>query len=177
MTSAAAAAAGALSVPARYLFGGDSAVAAEPSGATDALPSTDFLQLSQFLTGKPQLDRTLAAAIEAAFNETQAGFADRVAQTNHFIAANKAEARTIQSVLDTAKHPLADVPRKVMTAWYLGTVGTGKNARAVAYEQALMYPPIADVVVMPTFARGIPGYWADPPAVLLHAAPDAVRPR
>lgn len=64
----------------------------------------------------------------------------------------------------------ADAPTEVRTlatlinkAWYLGIVGDGEQAHCVAYEHALNYAPIADVCVLPTYARGEPHYWAKPP--------------
>jgi hypothetical protein len=42
-------------------------------------------------------------------------------------------------------------------------VGQGDKSACVAYEHALNYRPLADVCVLPTYARGEPGYWARPP--------------
>ncbi len=148
------------------VFGISTSDAAEVPAIGTPNASTGFMRLSQFLTGKTALDAALANAIDAALNDVEPGFDKRIDAVNAYIDANRATAETLQGILNASKDSLADVPKKVMTAWYLGYVGSGAKARAVAYEQALMYRPIADVIVMPTYARGIPGYWAAPPAVL-----------
>jgi len=152
--------------------------AAQASGGTDAASGyAAFLQLSQYLTGKSTLDNEIGHAIFAVLStdgDTHGasgnGFTTQVAALNTFIQQSKTPASALQATLNKEQPALAALPKKLMQAWYRGIVGTGANARAVAYEQALMYPPIADVIVMPTYARGIPGYWAAPP-VFVHAAP------
>lgn len=136
-----------------------------------------FLQLSQYLTGKSALDDAIGQAIFAVLSTdaiphgaSDNGFTAQVAALNTFILQSKTPALALQATLNKEQPSLAALPKKLMQAWYRGIVGTGSNARAVAYEQALMYPPIADVIVMPTYARGIPGYWAAP-HVFAHAAP------
>lgn len=146
------------------------AQASDTASAAD--PGFDaFLKLSHFLTGKTALDGELAKAIHTALLETTPDTQSHIEQLNGFIQQNNTPAKQLQSVLDDAKSPLASTPKQIMKAWYLGIVGEGTKARAVAYEQALMYPPIADVIVMPTYARGVPGYWAAPPRFDTHAAP------
>ncbi len=127
-----------------------------------------FIKLSQYLTGKTALDVEIGRAILAGLKGDDANASAIIAQLNDFVARTNTPANGLQTVLDASQPALAKLPKKVMTAWYLGVVGSGKNARTVAYEQALMYPPIADVIVMPSYARGVPGYWAKPP-VLSHS--------
>lgn len=127
-----------------------------------------FMKLSQYLTGKTTLDVEIGRAILAGLEGDDANARAIIAQINDFVARTNTPANALQSVLDGSQPALAKLPKKVVTAWYLGVVGTGKTARTVAYEQALMYPPIADVIVMPSYARGVPGYWAKPP-VLSHS--------
>ncbi|CAL8481211.1 sugar dehydrogenase complex small subunit [Caballeronia sp. S22] len=122
-----------------------------------------FMHLSQYLTGKTTLDVEIARAIFAGLHDEDANVATQVAQINDFVARSKTPANALQAALDSTQPALAGLPKRIMPAWYLGVVGSGKKARTVAYEQALMYPPIADVIVMPSYARGAPGYWAQPP--------------
>lgn len=135
---------------------------AQTASATDA-DFAAFMRLSQYLTGKNSLDIEIGHAIFANLVDGDAHFTQQVAQLNDFVASSKTPANGLQQVLDSSQPGIATVPRLIMPAWYLGVVGTGTKARTVAYEQALMYPPIADVIVMPSFARGVPGYWAQPP--------------
>lgn len=135
---------------------------AQTASAPDA-DFTAFMKLSQYLTGKSTLDVEIGHAIFAGLVDQDTQFPKQVAQLNDFVATSKTPANGLQQVLDSTQPALATVPKRVMPAWYLGVVGTGLKARTVSYEQALMYPPISDVIVMPTYARGVPGYWAQPP--------------
>ncbi|MBL0391505.1 hypothetical protein JJ685_10180 [Ramlibacter monticola] len=51
----------------------------------------------------------------------------------------------MQRALDDAKSPQAALPRRIMTAWCLGIVGSGDKARCLAYEDALNARMVADV--------------------------------
>ncbi|WP_321957026.1 sugar dehydrogenase complex small subunit [Paraburkholderia bannensis] len=141
---------------------------AQAAAASADADFSAFMKLSQYLTGKTSLDVEIGRAILAGLRGDDASTGTTIAQLNDFVARTNTPANTLQSVLDASQPALAKLPKKIVTAWYLGVVGTGKNARTVAYEQALMYPPIADVIVMPSYARGVPGYWAKPP-VLSHS--------
>jgi hypothetical protein len=48
---------------------------------------------------------------------------------------------------------------QVVSAWYLGVVGTGAAGELIAYEDALMYRPTAGMAVIPSYCVG-PSYWA-----------------
>lgn len=141
---------------------GNALAQAASGGANDA-DFAAFMRLSQYLTGKNSLDADIGHAIFANLIDGDPHFTQQVAQLNDFVASSTTPANGLQAVLDSSQPALANVPKRIMPAWYLGVVGTGAKARTVAYEQALMYPPIADVIVMPSFARGVPGYWAQPP--------------
>ncbi|MBN3857067.1 sorbitol dehydrogenase [Paraburkholderia sp. Ac-20340] len=157
-----------LSVAGLGALGVAHAQAAATADAGAAADFAAFMKLSQYLTGKSTLDVEIGRAILAGLRGDDASASTTIAQLNDFVASTNTPANTLQSVLDASQPALAKLPKKVVTAWYLGVVGTGKHARTVAYEQALMYPPIADVIVMPSYARGVPGYWAKPP-VLSHS--------
>jgi hypothetical protein len=165
----------------QFIFGSAIAAAAgvaglarygSPFGLANALaqtapqPDADyaaFIKLSQYLTGKTSLDADIGHALYTVLVDNDASFAQQIARLNDFVARTSTPAGVLQQALDSTEPTLANVPKQVMSGWYLGVAGTGKKARAVAYEQALMYPPVADVVVMPSYARGVPGYWAEPP--------------
>jgi hypothetical protein len=50
-----------------------------------------------------------------------------------------------------------------MSAWYLGIVGEGEHARAVAYESALNAAAVADVLAPPSYCTGEYGSWSRKP--------------
>ncbi|WP_321786732.1 sugar dehydrogenase complex small subunit [Paraburkholderia sp. J94] len=157
-----------LSVAGLGAMGSIAAAHAQAAAANADADFSAFIKLSQYLTGKTALDVEIGRAILTGLKGDDANASAIIAQLNDFVARTNTPANGLQSVLDASQPALAKLPKKVMTAWYLGVVGSGKNARTVAYEQALMYPPIADVIVMPSYARGVPGYWAKPP-VLSHS--------
>ena len=115
-----------------------------------AAPIDAFMTLSQSLTARSSLDRDVGTRLLTALQKSTPDLAQQLPKLAGALAAGSA---------DAAQQALA---LKIMEAWYLGTVD---NA-VITYEQALMYPPIADVIVMPSFARGVPGYWAQPPRLL-----------
>lgn len=136
---------------------------AEASGGVPAAGFDAFVRLSQYLTGKPTLDSELAQAIYVALSGDDPGFADQLTRLEDFLKQRPTPPEMLQAALDRDQSALATVPKRVMAAWYLGVVGKGARTRALAYEQALMYPPVKDVIVMPSYARDVPGYWAEPP--------------
>lgn len=146
-------------------FGGLSMVRcahAQEAAASDA-DFAAFMHLSQYLTGKTALDVEIGRAILAGLREDSAKVTAQIAQLNDFVAKSNTPASALHAALEGSQSALASLPKHIMSAWYLGVVGTGTKARTVAYEQALMYPPIADVIVMPSYAHGVPGYWTKPP--------------
>ena len=132
-----------------------------------AMPADDayaaFMQLSSYLTGKHTLDAELGHAIYDGLSDGKSAFATQVHALNAQLKATPTPAAQLQKLLDESKSPLAATPKQIMAGWYLGVVGSGKDTRAVAFEQALMYAPVADVIVLNTYAHGVPGYWAEPP--------------
>ena len=63
----------------------------------------------------------------------------------------------------TTRSPLATLPRKIVSAWFLGIVGSGEQARCIAYETALNAVIVADVLKPPTYAYGVYGSWEKKP--------------
>lgn len=89
---------------------------------------TDFLSLSEKLTGYTVLNDQLASRYLASFMTLFPGFED------HFLT-------------DKA------LQQKILHAWYTGTVGPNDKDQVmvVAYKNALMYRPTADGLPMPTY--------------------------
>ena len=69
----------------------------------------------------------------------------------------------LQALLDGEHSPLALLPRRIVSAWYLGIVGEGEHARCVAFETALNAAVVADVLKPPTYCYGVYGSWARKP--------------
>ena len=128
-----------------------SAGAALANAGRPAPAPESFMALSRTVTGVAALDATLGARIYALLLERDPGLDAKI------------NALTRNHDTAMADAALAATQASVLKAWYLGVVGSGKDARVVAYEHALMYAPLADVCVLPTFARGEPHYWAKPP--------------
>jgi hypothetical protein len=125
-----------------------------------------FLTLSLLLTGKPQLNAVTAARLlkllsvqSADFEKQMTALAD-VAQRQ---GSNDVEALAAAVRGDSA---LLGVLHRIVAAWYLGMVGDAESGKVVAYVQALMFDPVRDVVVVPSYCRAGPGYWtAQPPSL------------
>lgn len=146
---------------------------AEAASAMGEVPSTDpgwesFMRLSSYLTGHATLDPAMGRALYTALCEDDSGLHQHLQALEQVIGTHGIAVGNVEKALKTAAPAYAALPGAIMKAWYLGVVGNGDSQRGIAYETALMYAPIADVVVMPTFARGTPGYWASPPVI--HAA-------
>lgn len=142
------------------VLGTSNAFAAQASAAASA---ADFLKLSTFLTNGKSLDVTLASRYLAALNKHDPKFGDALAALQSTIAESKAA--NIDELLE--RPDLADPARQtiktIVSAWYLGVVGEDDKAELIAYAEALMYRPTADVLVVPTYGGGPDSWGAKPP--------------
>src|ERR1700712_1457457 len=126
-----------------------------------------FLLLSRRLTGRASFDPALAQRVYDALSKSDSEFVANVSALNAWLAAHGG----VPS--DTVTHALkADTPRlagtvtAVMRAWYLGLVGDAPHTSVVAYERALMFDPVSDVLTIPSYCRDVPFYWTQkPPAI------------
>lgn len=75
----------------------------------------------------------------------------------------KVDPLQLQRVLDSEKSPLAALPRKIVTGWFMGIVGSGDKARAIAYEKALNAVIVSDVLQPPTYCYGAYASWTKKP--------------
>jgi hypothetical protein len=123
-----------------------------------------FVAVSAILVGKPSLDAGLAKRLYDALVADDTGFAAAASALLAFINERKVDPLQLQQVLDTEKSPLAALPRKIVTAWCLGIVGSGDRARCLAFEAALNAQMVADVLSPPTYAYGPYGSWSRKPA-------------
>lgn len=123
-----------------------------------------FMQVSTLLTERSDLDPSLAMR-----------YANLLSERMPQMAAGLAE---------LAQQPHGDAQRSlreaILTAWYVGQVGLGDppprpGARSskeevrgpqpvvFAYEKALMFDSVSDVLTIPSYCRDVPGYWAAQP--------------
>jgi len=125
--------------------------------------SENFLTLSRLLTGHAQLEPQQADRLYAAFLAVEPEFEAQLKLLADFIAAGKLEAGALQAALDAQKTAFAKLPARIMTAWYVGVVGSGKAARCVTYETSLMHLAVADRLKPPSYAYGPYGSWGRNP--------------
>lgn len=145
-------------------FGPTAAPAAPSEPPLDAADAR-FLSLSVQLTGHDGLSPLTAQRIAAACRARDPQFDARVQR----LAATPTAADTDAPWIEQA----------IISAWYLGQVGEAPTTEAagdrgrpetterlptvVAYEHALMWQPVADVLPVPSYCLGAPGAWADAP--------------
>ncbi|NIE63501.1 sugar dehydrogenase complex small subunit [Burkholderia sp. Ax-1719] len=138
-----------------FLAVAPSAFAGAPFGATD------FVALSQALTGRRNLDVGIGARLFTALGNADRGFAARAAA----LAQRMQPGVTPQQLLAAADAAnLGDTAHAIVAAWYTGTVGHGTKAVMVTYANALMYGTVGDGMSPPTYCANGPLWWtAEPP--------------
>ena len=158
ISAAALAFAGAIGLP----FAASRAFAFSPpaGGGLDA-----FTALSQQLTGRATLDPVLASRIYDALLKTDSAFVSDVAALNTWLKTHAGvPSDTVTAALAAEDPRLAKTIGHVMRAWYLGLVGDLPTVQVVAYEHALMFDPVKDMLTIPSYCRDAPFYWSHKPA-------------
>ena len=122
-----------------------------------------FTALSAILVGRQALDAVQASRLYDALVAVQPNFPADAQALLTLINDRHIDPQQLQGVLDGEHSPLAPLPRSILGAWALGVVGTGKDARCIAYETALNAVMVADVLKPPTYAYGAYGSWASKP--------------
>jgi hypothetical protein len=123
-----------------------------------------FLALSALLAGRQSLDGDQAARLYDALLADDPGFPSAARKLLSLINERKIDPLQLQRVLDRDESPLAPLPRKVVTAWFMGVVGSGDKARVIAYEKALNAVIVSDVLKPPTYCYGAYASWTKKPA-------------
>lgn len=119
-----------------------------------------FLELARFLTGKPDLDARIAALAHEGLVAVDAKFAGRSFALDR--AIKQAQLADVDAFAHSSLYADAGLKATaiaVISAFYLGQVGTDSTASFVSFEKALMFRPTAGVVVIPTYTLGGPNYW------------------
>lgn len=119
-----------------------------------------FFQLSTYLVGRSYLDPAQGKPLFDALSGQAGDFSNRCLALLSDIQARQLQPQTLQQVLDHERSPLAALPRQIIRAWVQGVVGTGTQARCLAYETALGAQMVADVLRPPSYAYGAYGSWA-----------------
>ncbi|NML31579.1 sugar dehydrogenase complex small subunit [Paraburkholderia antibiotica] len=133
---------------------------APAAGGLDA-----FLALSQHLTGRSSFDTVLGKRAYAALSHADSQFAQNVAALNTWLQAHGGvPSDTVTQALQGEQPALAKTVGAIMRAWYLGLVGELPHVEVIAYEKALMFSPVADVLTIPSYCRDVPFYWTRKPA-------------
>ncbi|HKT99639.1 MAG TPA: sugar dehydrogenase complex small subunit [Paraburkholderia sp.] len=170
-------------------FGIADALAADPAGpATDASTASAaaaaapadsgynaFIALSQHLTGRTRFDAVLSQRIYAALARSSSQFEPNVGALNTWIKGHGGvPSDTVTAALKTDQPELASTVGDIMRAWYLGLVGEMPKVQVLAYEKALMFDPVSDVLTIPSYCRDVPFYWTKKPADMPAATVAAV---
>lgn len=124
-----------------------------------------FVVLSQHLTGRARFDPVLGKRIFAALSKADSQFTQNIVTLNSWIQSHGGvPSDTVTQALQTDQPNLVPTVDAVMRAWYLGLVGASPKIEVLAYERALMFDPVKDVLTIPSYCRDVPFYWTQKPA-------------
>ncbi|QOW20589.1 hypothetical protein INQ41_06195 [Lysobacter ciconiae] len=142
------------------------AVGASPGLAQGVVAATevdpDFVELSRFLTARPELDARIVARAHQGLTQAHTGFAAQWAALDRAISGAKLADVDAFAASDLYGDPaLRGTAMAIISAFYLGQVGQGDDATLVSFEKALMFQPTEGIIVIPTYALGGPNYWDD----------------
>ena len=150
----------ALAASVAAVVGGAPGLAQGVVAATDVDP--EFVELSRFLTGKPDLDARIVARAHQGLTAADPAFASRSATLAR--AIREADLSDIDAFAASTLYDdpaLKSTAMAMISAFYLGQVGQGDDATLVSFEKALMFQPTEGIIVIPTYALGGPNYWDD----------------
>jgi hypothetical protein len=133
-----------------------------------AAPAADaaqdaFVSASKILTGRTSLDPEQASLLYSALIADDPQFAAGVQALATILDQRKIDPLQLQHVLDNEHSALAALPRKIVTAWYLGVVGDGEKARCITFETNLTNVIVSDKLKPPSYCHGGYGSWAEKP--------------
>lgn len=135
------------------------------AGSLSAFAADDaagpFTRASEFLTSR-KLNPVLAGRYYVALKKRDPQFDAEVSRLLGIIAQAKAsdvDAFLASTQLDQQS---SSTVTKIISSWYLGTVGEGADAELVGYAEALMYEPTRGILVVPSYGGG-PNSWGEKP--------------
>jgi len=138
------------------------AIAAAPAASAD-LPAAvvAFQKASSFLTSK-SVTPTMANRAYEALKKRMPDIDKTVASINTLVAEKQLGDMDAYLGLQDVDKGLDKQAKDIVRAMYLGVVGDDEKAELFAYEEAFMYDPTRDVLVVPTYGRG-PDSWGTKP--------------
>jgi fructose 5-dehydrogenase small subunit len=149
------------------------AAAASPTAASAAVPASApagggfdaFIALSGKLTGHTSFDPVHGRRAYDALSKADSQFAPNVAALNGWLQTHGGvPSDTVTQALQAEQPALAKTVGAITRAWYLGLVGESPNVQVIAYERALMFEPVKDMLTIPSYCRDVPFYWTRKPA-------------
>lgn len=147
---------------------------APAAGAANTEAIARFLAFSKAITGHDDIDPTTAARIHQAMQQGNAAFSAQSEVLAKLVQPGMAPDALLTAATSAG---VREAALAVVTAWYTGTVVAGPTTTVVAYEQALMYRPVADALTVPTYCNEGPMWWtAAPPEVGVPTPQEAARP-
>ncbi len=141
-----------------------SASFAQASAALGATDDAAFLALSRALTGHTDLSPVTAQRIAAAL----AGDGPESLVALQKLGGLSGQAASPEALMRAAQAAgLGEMAAAIVASWYKGTVDTKAGPVVVAYKEALMYRPVSDGTVVPTYCDFGPMWWQDqlPPGI------------
>lgn len=136
------------------------AASAPAGGGFDA-----FIALSGKLTGHTRFDPVLGKRAYDALAKADDQFAGNVGALNAWLQTHGGvPLDTVTQALQAEQPKLAKTVSAITRAWYLGLVGESPNVQVIAYERALMFEPVKDILTIPSYCRDVPFYWTSKPA-------------
>ncbi|WP_090871230.1 sugar dehydrogenase complex small subunit [Paraburkholderia diazotrophica] len=124
-----------------------------------------FIALSGKLTGHTSFDPVLGKRAYEALSKADSQFTQNVAALNAWLQTHGGVPSDIVTQALQAERPnLAKTVSAITRAWYLGLVGDSPNVQVIAYESALMFEPVQDILTIPSYCRDVPFYWTRKPA-------------
>ena len=126
-----------------------------------------FTALTKQLTGRTTLDATLGSRLYNALSKADRAFAANVAALNTWLKTHAGvPSDQVVAALQSQDPVLAKAVVNIVRGWYLGLVGQMPTVQVVAYEHALMFDPVNDILTIPSYCRDVPFYWAQKPAAV-----------
>lgn len=121
-----------------------------------------FYLVSQAVTEHNDLSEGASAQIFNAFFRSQPDFPQQVSKLHALVNRDQ----TAKQLQERAKqNGLGDLLTSIVTAWYTGSVGHGTDSILISYKDALMYRPVSDGLIVPTYCGNGPLWFtAAPPA-------------
>lgn len=124
-----------------------------------------FIALSGKLTGHTSFDPVLGKRAYEALSSADRQFTQNVAALNAWLQTHGGvPSDTVTQALQAEQPNLAKTVSAITRAWYLGLVGDSPNVQVIAYESALMFEPVQDILTIPSYCRDVPFYWTRKPA-------------